>query len=143
MSGLRWLGLTGCLGGLFRPSVLLPLSCGDVQRSAVTPELQHKRWRIQSSRGCGLSIVCTTPTTRPSISRLWDVFQSVRTLLSHRYFDVSDLKISNLRQITSSCPVTVPSSFPAAPVRSATHRREHSNQELVEKRLRHRHRCDG
>src|SRR5712671_7946609 len=45
----------------------------------------YKRWRIQSSRGCGLSIVWTTPTTRPSISRLWDVFQSVRTLLSHRY----------------------------------------------------------
>src|SRR5258706_434201 len=45
----------------------------------------YKRWRIQSSRGCGLSIVWTTPSTRPSISRLWDVFQSVRTLLSHRY----------------------------------------------------------
>ena len=29
------------------------------------------------------SILCATPTTRPSISRPWDVFQSVRTLLCH------------------------------------------------------------
>lgn len=29
VSGLRPIGLTGCLGGLFRPNVLVPLCCGD------------------------------------------------------------------------------------------------------------------
>ena len=50
------------------------------------------------------------------------VVQLVRTLLSDRYNDVSDLEISNLTQITSGRPVTVPSTFPAfpkAPVRSS------------------------
>ena len=32
----------------------------------VTPGLQDKRWRTQSWRGCRFSIVCATPTTRPS-----------------------------------------------------------------------------
>jgi len=36
-----------------------------------------------------------------------DVVQLVRTLLSHRHNDVSDLKISNLVQPTSVRPVTV------------------------------------
>ena len=35
------------------------------------------------------------------------VVQPVRTLLSHRHNDVSDLKISNLLQATSVRPVTV------------------------------------
>src|SRR5712692_10346058 len=64
-----------------------------------------------------------------------EVFQSVRTLPSNRHFDVNDLAISNLKQITSGRPVTVPSRFPAfpeAPVRSAGVLREHSNQELVD-----------
>src|SRR6266478_3718965 len=106
---------TDCRGGMAKTATnrgKISLSCGDVQRCAVTPELQHKRWRIQSSRGCGLSIVCTTPTTSPSISRLWDVFQSVRTLFSNRHINVSDLKIRNLEQTTSGRPVTVPSTFP-------------------------------
>ena len=54
--------------------------CPDV---CVTPELQDKRWRTQSSRGWYSPIVCATPTTRPSISRPWDVFQSVGTLPCH------------------------------------------------------------
>ena len=49
----------------------------------VTPELQDKRWRTQSSRRWCSPIVCATPTTRPSISRPWDVFQSVGTLPCH------------------------------------------------------------
>jgi hypothetical protein len=36
-----------------------------------------------------------------------DVVQSVRTLLSHRHNDISDLKISNLVRPTSIRPVTV------------------------------------
>jgi hypothetical protein len=36
-----------------------------------------------------------------------DVVQSVRTLLSHRHNDISDLKISNLVRPTSVRPVTV------------------------------------
>src|SRR5207244_4253758 len=36
-----------------------------------------------------------------------DVVQLVRTLLSHRHNDISDLKISNLVQPTSVRPVTV------------------------------------
>ena len=36
----------------------------------------------------------------------------VRTLLSHRHNDVSDLKISNLIQPTSVRPVTVSAIFP-------------------------------
>jgi hypothetical protein len=43
----------------------LLLSCGDVQQCAVTPELQDKRRRKQSSLGCRFSIICATPTTRP------------------------------------------------------------------------------
>ena len=41
-----------------------------------------------------------------------DVVQLVRTLLSHRHNDVSDLKISNLIQPTSVRPVTVSAIFP-------------------------------
>ncbi len=51
------------------------------------------------------------------------VVQLVRTLLSNRPIDVNDCKISNLTQITSGRPVTVPSTFPVfpeAPVRSSS-----------------------
>ena len=50
-----------------------------------------------------------------------DVVHSVRTLLSHRHNDVSDLKISNLVQPTSVRPVTVSAislHFPKLVVRS-------------------------
>jgi hypothetical protein len=43
------------------------------------------------------------------------VVQPVRTLLSNRHIDVSNLKISNLTPIASGRPVTVPSTFPAFP----------------------------
>jgi hypothetical protein len=57
--------------------------------------------------------------SNPPANVLFDLL--VRTLLSNGHIDVSDLKISDLTQITSGRPVTVPSTFPAfpeAPVRS-------------------------
>ena len=56
-----------------------------------------------------------------------DVVQLVRTLLSHRHNDVSDLQISNLVQLASVRPVTVSPAFSAFP--EAGVHTNHSNYE--------------
>jgi hypothetical protein len=48
--GLCWTRLTGCLGGLFRPSVLVPLSCGDVLPVCHLNYKTRERTRLQGSR---------------------------------------------------------------------------------------------
>jgi hypothetical protein len=79
------------------------------------------RKRYRQARRCTGTCNRLVPQGVVGSRNVGDVVQLVRTLLSNRRIDVSDLKISNLTQITSGRPVTVPSTFPAfrvAPVRS-------------------------